>query len=281
MQVRPADQEVTLQPGDTVKCQVTVTNVGRLPFNVRMLAKPYRVKDESYDPDFTSEDSYTRLYKWISFSEENFALQSGESRNVEFTIQVPEDVPGGGQYAAIIAETRDSTDGGSAVHLITQLASLLYAHVAGEEHVDGKLLNQSLPSFLLGSPFSASVTVENDGNVDFRVKHSLTIRDFFTSREVFNETSTDANGNVVGMTNSIVFPETKRTNVITWTGAPQLGIFRAAQKISFLTNDYTEERIVIICPIWLAGAVGFIIVLIIIWVVLRIRNRRRNRPQVF
>lgn len=281
IQVKPADQEVDLAPGQVVKSKITIQNIGRLPFTFTVSTRPYQVLNENYDPDFSTENSYTNLHNWISFPESTFYLEPGAEQDVPFVITVPDDVPGGGQYAAIIAETRDSMSENAGVRIISQLASLIYAHVSGEEHIGGVLMGHSLPSFLLGSPFTATATVKNDGNVDFRVTHTLNIRDFFTNREVLTETSVDENGKYLAHTNPIVLPETQRSNAITWDGAPQLGVFKVAQTISFLDQTYTYDQVVIFCPIWLAGAVAFFIFLIILWVILRLRSRKRRRPQVF
>lgn len=280
MQVKPAEQELDLSPGAQYTSQVKVINIGRLPFSFKALARPYQVLNDAYDPDFTTENDYTKLYNWISFSKTEFRLEPGEEVDVEFEVKVPEDVPGGGQYAAVIIETSDSKDANATMQTISQVASLIYAHVEGEEHIGGVIMAQNLPKFLLGSPFSSTVTVKNDGNVDFRFTHTLTIYDFFTKREVFSPESTNLEGETIGTANPIVLPTTTRSNILTWDGAPQLGVFRAVSRVSFLDQDSTKEQVVFICPVWLAGIVVFFIILMILWVILRIRKRKQNRPQV-
>lgn len=281
MQINPAEHGLELLPDSKTTSTLKVQNIGRLGFSVKLFARPYQVVNESYDPDFYTENSYTRIQNWFTFSETEFYLEPGTEKKVEFTVTVPANIPGGGQYAAIIVETRDSIDPNASIGVISQLASLVYAHVAGEEHVGGVLMSHSLPSFLLGSPFSSVATVKNDGNVDFRVTQTLTIYDFFTSKEVFSPDYTTENGETPGRTSPVVLPETSRASRLTWDGAPQLGVFRAVQTISFLEESYTFEQVVFICPIWLAGIVILMILLMILWVIIRIRHRKRNRPQAF
>lgn len=280
IQVKPADQEISLLPGQILDGKITVQNIGRLPFNFTVSTRPYQVLNENYDPDFSTENSYTRLHNWITFPETNFSIEPGAEQVVNFRITVPDDIPGGGQYAAIIVETRDSMADDASVRIVSQLASLIYAHVSGEEHIGGVLMSHNLPSFLLGSPFTASALVKNDGNVDFRAIQTLTIYDFFTNREVLNEDSISDEGIHLGRTTPMVLPETQRSISLTWDGAPQLGVFRAVQTISFLDQSYTYEQVVVICPIWLAGIAVFLVALMVIWLILRLRSRKRNRPQV-
>lgn len=280
IQVKPADQEIELAPGQTVRGQITVQNIGRLPFTFTVSTKPYQVLNENYDPDFATENSYTKLHNWITFPQNTFQIEPGASQDVSFTITVPDNVPGGGQYAAIMAETRDSMSEDANVRIVSQIASLIYAHVEGEEHIGGVLMSHSLPGLLSTKPFTARAAVKNDGNVDFRLTHSLKITDFFTNREVLNENSVDEDGKYLARSTPMILPETQRSNAITWEGAPELGVFKVTQTISFLDQTYTFDQIVILCPIWLIAAVAFFILLIILWVIVRLRKRKHNRPQV-
>ena len=140
---------------------------------------------------------------------------------------------------------------------------------------------RSLPSFLLSSPFTARVTVKNDGNVDFRVTHTLDIYNFFTNQPVLSSDAVSSDGTNVGRATPIILPATSRANALTWDGAPELGLFRAVQKISFLDQEYTYEQVVFLCPTWLAGLAIFFVALMVIWIILRIRKRHKSRPQSF
>lgn len=281
IKVKPAEQEIELAPGQSRSGTITVQNVGRLGFTFSLLSNPYQVVNENYDPDFVTENSYTKLKNWITFPENDIHLEPGEEREVRFDINVPRNIPGGGQYAAIIVQTHDSVDENSTLQVVSRVAALVYAHVSGEEHIGGVLMQHRLPGFVLGSPLSASATVKNDGNVDFRVTQTLTIYDFFTGTPVMTSESVTEDNKTPGYANPVVLPATSRTSKLTWEGAPQLGVFRAIQTIKFLEQEYTYEQLVFICPLWLAGIVVFFIVLMLLWLILRIRKRKRNRPQAF
>ena len=279
-QITPADQDIELEAGESCLSSIRVKNVGRLPITVNVSVRPYQVLDEDYNADFVTENDYTKLSNWIILESPSYSLEPGDEEEIVFLITVPDDVPGGGQYAAILVETRDSIDDDATVKVIGQIASLIHAHVAGEEHVGGVIMAQSLPRFLLGSPFTSKVTVKNDGNVDFRLRHSLTIYDYFTHREVFTPESLDANGNLIGTVKPAILPATRRTSTLTWSGAPQLGVFPAVQTVSFLDEEYTYEQVVILCPIWLAGAAALLVALMVLWLIVRLYHRKRSRPQV-
>lgn len=276
LQVSPAEQDLELEPSQIYTGSFTVENVGRQAFTFNLSAHPYQVSGPDYTPVFTTETAYTTLSTWITFAANDLELAPGESTEVTYQVQIPADAPGGGQYAAIIVETHDANDS-SAVRIVSQIAVLLYAQVSGEQRLAGNLLDHQLPSVLLGSPFTSIATVENTGNLDFDLVHTLTVTDFFTGRTVVNQDTVNSNGTSAGITEQVVLPATTRTSILTWDDAPALGLFRARQTVSFLDESYEFEQVVFLCPIWLVGLIAVMILLFIIWLILRFCRRRQDR----
>lgn len=281
MRVSPVEQELELEPGMQATGSVNVQNVGRQGFNFSVSATPYQVTNDAYDPDFVSENSYTKLHNWISFPKDTFYLEAGAVTTVDFVVNVPDDIPGGGQYAAIMIETRDTIDESAMFQTVGRVASLVYAHVSGDEHIGGVLMGHTMPTILFNPNFSVSATVKNDGNVDFRLDQQLTIRDFFTGREVLTPETVDSKEQTPGHASPVVLPGTARTNVLTWDGAPHLGVFRVHQRIAFLDQVYEFDQIVVFCPIWLIALVLLFLLTMIFWLLVRIFHNRKHQPQVF
>lgn len=281
IRVEPAEQDISLTPGETSTGIIKVQNIGRLDFDFTVMVRPFQILNDDYDPDFDTDNNYTRLQNWISFEQTDYHLAPGAEAEVKYTVDVPTDAPGGGQYAAIIAQTRSSIDESSMMHTISQVASILYAQVDGDTRFEGSLTNHHLPSnILFGTAPSIVATVKNTGNADFRVTHRLSVYNFFTGKEVFSADATDESGNLIGTATPRIMPGTERSNIITWQHAPQIGVFRVVQDISFLDEQHNFEQIVILCPFWLVGGIIFMIFLMILWLILRLRSRRHSQPQV-
>lgn len=276
LQVSPAEQEIDLTPSQAYTGSFTVENIGRKAFTFNLSARPYQVSGPNYDPVFTTETSYTTLSTWLTFDQNNLELAPGASAEVTYHVNVPADVPGGGQYAAIIVETRDADDT-AAMRIVSQIAVLLYAHVSGEQRLAGSLLDQQLPNFLLGSAFTSVATVENTGNIDFDLTHTLTVTDFFTGRTLVDASTANPDGTPAGRVDQVVLPATTRTSLLTWSGAPALGLFRAHQTLSFLDQTYDLEQVVFLCPVWLVGLLAIFVLLLIVWLILRFRRHRQAR----
>lgn len=280
--IYPTTQTIELDPGDQYTGNVTVVNNGQQPFTALISAAPYQVDSESYSPDFTTENAYTKLYNWITFPEDSYYLEPGASAKIEYTVNIPEDAVGGGQYAAILARTEDTIKESDSIQVISQVAGILYGRVNGEEmHPEGELVEQDIPGFIVDGLLEVSETVYNTGNVDFKVNHSIVVTDVFSGKEILNSDSKGSDGLPLNTENVIVLPGTSRRNVLVWENTPRLGVYQVKQTIMFLDQEVTDDRIVIFCPGWLLFSIIGLIALLILWIVLAARRRHHKEPQVF
>lgn len=277
MSINPSNQDLELRPGSTYEGVVKVSNVGKLSFTVHASVRPFYVKGDSYEPDFASESAYTKLCNWVKLAETEFTIEPGKSHELKFSVQVPEDVASGGQYAAIMLLSDGGEKGGAGVNVSAQIAAILYGHVnGGELRAEGELVDHVLPQ-TFSSKFSVSQTVKNTGNVDFRVEQTMTVTEFFSNREVVNKNSVSDDGQLIGSNVSVVLPDTSRTSILTWPDAPRLGLFNVVQAIRFLDQEYTFNKLVFLCPLWLMVIILAAIVTLITWIIFRIRKKHQRK----
>lgn len=269
LQISPASQDIgELKPGATYTGSLKVQNTGTKAFEFKVYATPYSVKDEDYSPDYTTETNYSTISNWITFSEESGTVESDHEKEITFTIKVPTDVAAGGQYAMIAVEmvNNEEVSGSTGVSAIRRVGMLLYANIEGQTRKTGSVVENKVPSFLFKPPVSVTSIVENIGNTHAKVKYVLQVYPLFGDEEVFT--------NEEDPVTVTLLPETRRFNTLSWEGAPQLGIFRVKQTISFWDEISTTEKIVFLCPIWFLFIILLLIFLIIFWIVSRIRSRR-------
>lgn len=282
MSLKPSEQDIELTPGEIFEGSVVVGNVGRLPFDVKVSVSPYYVSSDNYDPDFNTESSYTKLHNWITLEQDTYHIDPNQNATVKFTITVPSDVSGGGQYAALMlsSDAGDDADD-SAMKITSQLAAIIYGHIeGGQMKTEGELIEHSLPNFLFNSNLSVSQTVKNTGNVDFKVVQKLTINNFFTNQEVLGPDSVGEDGQYLGYNVSTVLPGTSRTGILSWKDAPQLGLFRITQEISFLDQEYTFTKVVLLCPIWLIVVIIALIIALIITLIFKFKKRNASHEVI-
>lgn len=267
--ITPPLQHVELKPGSHYAGYLVVTNTGQVDYEVTARVTPYYVKSASYDPDFTIENSYTQMAKWIKLEQDHFQIPAGKSATLRYSLDVPKDVASGGQYVAILVKTDPIQSDTSTMAISSQLASVIYGSVTGGQiRSEGELLDHSISSLVLNGELSVSQEVKNTGNVDFRVNQKLVVRDLFTNRELFNSASVDGDTNLGGTTT--VLPETSRVNVLAWHEAPTFGLFRATQTINFLDQEYIYHQLVVCCPVWLLVVLVAAVVTLIGWLIVKI-----------
>lgn len=273
IQMSPAREDIgDLKPGDSYSGKFKVQNTGTKAFSFTTGVSPYSVVDEYYSPDYDNNNQYTDIVEWVTFSKDGGTVEPDDEVEIAYTIKVPADVPTGGQYAVLYAEISPSDDAstsGSGIAANRRVGMLLYSNVEGNTRKTGEVIENKIPSILFNPPVSATSIVSNTGNTHAKVSYVLQVYPLFGDEEVY----TNEEDPVV----LTVLPETRRFNTVTWPGAPQLGIFRVKQTVSFWNETSTTEKVVFLCPIWFLFIVLLIIFCAIFWIFTRIRNRKQDR----
>ena len=131
IQVSPVSSRVTLKPGTALDYSMIVSNIGTDEFKFNTYTAPYSIVDEDYNVSFSNENNRTQLARWIQFVNDDGSLTdkysgsipAGEKKTVNYRITVPEDVPAGGQYATIFAQTDpDGSGWGNSAEKCTETA---------------------------------------------------------------------------------------------------------------------------------------------------------------
>ena len=275
MQISPVKQKLELTPGQSKVAYIKVMNIGTEKFSYSVSATPYSIVDENYNVDYeNSSNDYTKMYNWVTIDEKlkTGTLEPRTSVDVPFTVTVPSDAPPGGQYAAITAETVDSSAPGSIIKTVNRLGMILYAGISGGQiNAEGKIVENTIKSFFFEPPISASVLVESNSNIETTATCTVKVWPFGSSETVYNNEESPVKLDIV--------PKTRRFNTVSWEGSPRLGIFTVEQKIDYLGETSIVKKIVIVCPLWLAIVFVSIFVLLIVWLISRIIKRRKSKDQ--
>lgn len=268
IQVSPARMELDLKPGEKTTKTFRVQNTGTKEFDFELDTGPYSVVGEDYQQDLNTVTNYNDIKDWVTFSPEQGTVDAGGSVEVTATVNVPRDVPAGGQYAVIIAKMIEPQDDeASGIIAEKQVGLLIYAkNIDGNTRETGSVIEAKVPSFMFTPPIRATSVVENTGNVHAEATYILQVYPLFGNEEVYtNEENPEKR---------TILPETRRLNTLTWDGAPQLGIFKVKQTVKFLDDVKEIEKVVFICPIWFLLIILVLIFLAVFWIVSRTRGRK-------
>lgn len=263
IQLAPASQRMTLDPGAHYEGTITITNTGTTNIDYSVSVSPYQVNDD-YTSNFEKSTKYTQISRWITLEETTGSINAGQVQILNYTVDVPLDAPGGSQYAAIFVTTTDVTGAIETVRANASAGIVILARINGETHEEGKILSTHIPMFILGPPATATVRASNTGNVDEDVRTTIEVKNSLTGAVLYDN-SADPDVNTL-------LPDTERTMTFVINDIPRLGI------LSFsITNEYIDDAqiktaTVIVCPLWFIA----IIVLIIMTIIFRILAKKRD-----
>ena len=259
--VLPMSQRFALEPGKTYTGKLSIVNPAESTedFHYVMSVSPYGVTGEDYDVDFATVTNRSEIVKWIKISEPTGSVKPNETKEVEFTITVPEDAAGGGQYALIAVssnETATATEG-VAVNNVFELASIVYATVSGETKHEGEILENNVPGFVVKTPVTLGALISNNGNVHEDATFVISVSNAFTGQVILPTEDNE------GRYNELIMPDTTREITREINNLPALGIIKINQTIYYLGDVKTVEKNVIICTIWFMLLIGVTILAII------------------
>lgn len=247
--VSPMGQDVSLQQGETYTGSVKLVNPAdtRDNLNYTVSVVPYNVSDTNYTANLIDQHNRSEITKWVKVDSPSGSLKPGETTNIDFSINVPENAPGGGQYFALLIgqspKERKSED--IEIQNIFQIASIVFAKVDGEIIHDGAILQNDIPNFSFTTPVTVGTMLQNNGNVHSVAGIIIEAKDVFTGQVIFSSEE-----KTPGSLNEVIMPETTRYSSHEISNLPAIGIVHISQTIHFEGQDSVNEQDIIICPIW-------------------------------
>ncbi len=232
----PTKSRLVLEPGVSASEKFTVLNIGESEFTFRVYVSPYQVTNEQYDATFSQETARTQITRWVSVPDEEYTLQPGEKKEIEYTVNVPTDVPAGGQYAVIFAETTDDEGAGGSIIAKKRVGMLTFGSVAGETRESGAVASRTLKGWQHEVPLSSEWRIENTGNTDFAATTTLTVKNIF-GRKLYESPKVEG----------AVLPETTRAITMSWDNS-RWGLYHATTTAEFLGSSHEESRLVLVMP---------------------------------
>lgn len=273
--VTPMNHNVNLDPGEVYTGVIKVTNPADATtnFKYKIEVSPYGVTEDGSTANFSKETAYTQIVKWITIDEPEGEVEPNNTKEVKFTITVPENAPGGGQYAAIMVGSNNDSEAGENLNVqnVFEMASLVYAEINGEIHKDAKIEQNNIPGFVTGAPITLGASFVNNGNIHEQALVMISAKDVFTGRVIVSSE------NESDYFTELIMPESTRhveRNIN--EGLPLLGIVHVEQSISYGGEFSKEEKNVIICPIWFMALVA-VTIGAIIFTIVQIVGRHRKK----
>ncbi len=199
----------------------------------------------------TKENPQNSIGLWVKSDAKNTTLKAGETREMPFTIQVPQNAAPG-TYVGGLAVEEISSDQGSAndqagkqVTVSARVISKVYLKVPGE--IIHKYNWQSL-KFTKNPEKEFSMNIQNIGNSLLTFEGSLSVENVFSKKQ-----------DLVKINKGSIFAHASENIIIPWKNSSNFGIYKVKTNITFGKYDFltrksleqkdeTKEKIIIILP---------------------------------
>lgn len=273
--VTPMNQSLELEAGKTYTGSIIVANPANATsdFHYKVGISPYSVVGEDYKVDLVATSGRSEITNWIKIENPKGVLKPNETVEIKYTITVPETAPAGGQYAALAVSSDNSTTSGNglAINNVFEMASIIYAKVAGDTVRQGEVTEITTPGFITGMPITTTATITNNGNIHEIARIALEVTTPFSSTPVYSTMNEES------IVSEVIMPETTRLVTKTIDGLSPLGIYEVKETINYIGENTVFTQTVISCPIWFMALVLVTIAAIVVAVVRTIKVRRARR----
>ncbi|MFA6090558.1 MAG: DUF916 domain-containing protein [Candidatus Gracilibacteria bacterium] len=242
LSISPLKHELTVEVGQEKSEIIKVTNNSDAPITLYTSKEDFIAGDDTGTPTFVkpqnqTSDAYS-LSNWISIENENMTLAKGETREVRFSVKVPEKGEPGGHYGAIFFSP--GAPSGAQVAVVQRLGVLILINVPGNIQIAGTLSDFQIGKTLKKKftsvnefkdfPILFETKFTNEGNTHLKPtgKIELVDEDGKVLENVGKESMTSPAGAFIGekMVNYIpindgggnVLPKSERRFESTWAG---------------------------------------------------------------
>jgi len=177
LSVAPIRVEHLVQQGEKGTDMILVTNDGTTSTRVKVSIEDWTLTRDG-NPMFmkTGKNPYS-CADWIRINPIDFRIAAGQTKEVRYTVTVPQGIEDGGYRVAIIFETvPDVTPGEKTKRMLIKgrIAAILY-------EVVGKPVFQGYANTLRAEPKKDGIDfillLQNTGKVHFRTKGTITVTD--------------------------------------------------------------------------------------------------------
>lgn len=279
LRITPVSLEHEMNPGTTKSGTFTVYNDADNTLHYNVSASPYYVTskdDGGLDVSYNKESTHTQIVDWVTFTNGSGEIGPNSQVEIGYTVKVPNNAPGGGQYAALLVSATDSEGNdladGSNISEVANVGPVLYAKISGDIITTGDILSNDINGFLFNPPITASSKVQNTGNVHADATYIMRVYPIFGGESIYNNEEHPGTATLL--------PDSTRYYTTSWTadeGAPSIGIYKVQSEVRIFDQVSKVEKVVIICPMWVLILIIIFILAVIFWIVSRAKARKAEK----
>lgn len=274
--ISPYLNELDVNPGDVKNLHIQLSNPTDSLVELYPKVMNFRASGEGGDPNFypaTDENRGYSMAHWIVFEQTKIAILPNQIVDFDYTIKIPEDAEPGGHYGVMFFSTEPPKieEKTSAVAIASMTGSLILVRVSGNTQEEGFLEEFSVArKFYWKTPVNFALKIKNSGNVHFRPKGEIVLRNIFGN---------EAGKTIINSKLGNVLPDSTRKFEESFNSEKILiGPFSANLRVIYGESEKTLAGKVEfwIVPWWSVLILGLILLLILIFIIRKIFKKRKG-----
>ena len=277
--IEPAQQ---FNPGDVEQFTVEISNLNDTDQTFYLSTRDIIGVREGGVPIIATDSSQETGYEitdWLTLENSEINLKSGESTDISFTMEVPQDVSPGSHFGSIIVSAEPPKLRSSGAGIGYEVANIISIRIAGDANESARIRQFSTSKYIYGSTnVDFNVRIENEGNTLIKPIGPLEVKNMFGKQVAllnFNESQ------------AAVFPKTAsnpegtREFDINWLDeSPGFGRYEALLSVVYgeqgSINTISSTVTFWILPMNIVGPalIGLAVLFLIIFVSVKLYVRR-------
>ncbi len=177
LEISPPSQEVSIDPGKSVKIRAKVRNRSANTISVTTRIEDFTASGEGGQVALIEKGPYA-ISSWTTIDQPTFSLKSGETKEITATASVPSGMAGG-RYGSFVFSVGGGQAGAGTAAVSQEVASLFLLKISGPVSEVLTADTLAMPSFVEFGPVPMTVTFTNKGNVHVRPNGLINVRNMF------------------------------------------------------------------------------------------------------
>jgi len=233
----PAKIDLTIDPGDKQILEIKIKNNDSVARDFRPVVMGVG-QTAAGSPSFVS--GLNEIESWAEAKTDNFTLLSGQEKNIQFVIDVPEGSYPGSYYLGLGVEQLSGKKDN--INLASRVLSLVNIKVAGVANEAIKINSwKSVRNIWFTPNWNFVLSLQNKGNVELPLRADLVIRNFW-GKEIARENLSMGSELIPGAVRDYTPSFSIKEKNIFWSGIFQADIV--------LEYGLTKQRLVAPIKFW-------------------------------
>jgi hypothetical protein len=231
LSLSPQTFDISANPGETVSNSFKIVNGSDEPIVLGATIKNFNVSGEDGGVALTEEETNFSVADWIDVDPMNVTIDARGSQVFDFVISVPASAEPGSHFGAIILKSENVDLNPTGPSVAQEIGPLILVKVAGDVTEEATIDSfGSTAAVWTKSPIELETRVKNSGNVHFKPRGTITIKNMFGS-----EVTT------INLQEQNILPDSVRRLVDEWDP----GVFAFGRYTADLSLVYGEENVIL------------------------------------